>query len=191
MILLNVFYFVAIFVLTKIMKKREAFNPRKFMIFYNFTCMCLATYCFVGMVWFYYSKGNAFTCQTVDFDTNDSKWLAHVENEIEINPSYVQKYWEYIDTFLFVLRKSFRQVTFLHVYHHSSVTAVVRLFLMTYPGGDNCILVIANSFIHMLMYTHYLCSVLKMKCWWRSYLTKLQLIQFLIITYVNVVDLIK
>ncbi len=87
MILLNVFYFVAIFVLTKIMKKREAFNPRKFMIFYNFTCMCLATYCFVGMVWFYYSKGNAFTCQTVDFDTNDSKWLAHVENEIEINPS--------------------------------------------------------------------------------------------------------
>ena len=68
---------------------------------------------------------------------------------------------------------------------------VVRLFLMTYPGGDNCILVIANSFIHMLMYTHYLCSVLKMKCWWRSYLTKLQLVQFLIIMYVNVVDLIK
>ena len=79
MIYLNIFYFVTIYVLTKIMEKREAINPRKFMIFYNFSCICLATYCFVGMAWFYYGKRNAFTCQTVDFDSKDSQWIAHVE----------------------------------------------------------------------------------------------------------------
>lgn len=78
MIYFNIFYFVTLFVLKKIMDKREAINPRKFMIFYNFTCVCLATYCFVGMVWFYYMKGNSFTCQNVDFDSKDSQWIAHV-----------------------------------------------------------------------------------------------------------------
>lgn len=86
MIYLNIFYFVTIYVLTKIMEKREAINPRRFMVFYNFTCICLATYCFVGMVWFYYKKGNSFTCQTVDFDSNDSKWIAHVRSPISIPP---------------------------------------------------------------------------------------------------------
>ena len=81
MLILNLFYFVMLFVLRKYMDSREAFNPRKFMIFYNFTCMCLATYCFGGMVWFYYLKGNAFTCQNVDFDTEDAKWIAHVRED--------------------------------------------------------------------------------------------------------------
>ena len=88
MVYLNIFYFVTIYVLTKIMEKREAINPRKFMIFYNFSCICLATYCFVGMAWFYYGKRNAFTCQTVDFDSKDSQWIAHVEHcLLELIPS--------------------------------------------------------------------------------------------------------
>ena len=60
------------------MDKRDPINPRKFMIFYNFICVCLATYCFGGMVYFYYLKGNAFTCQNVNFDSTDSQWIAHV-----------------------------------------------------------------------------------------------------------------
>ena len=60
------------------MDKRDPINPRKFMIFYNFICVCLATYCFGGMVYFYYLKGNAFTCQYVNFDSTDSQWIAHV-----------------------------------------------------------------------------------------------------------------
>ena len=78
MILLNVFYYVTLIVLKVIMDKRDPINPRKFMIFYNFICVCLATYCFGGMVYFYYLKGNAFTCQNVNFDSTDSQWIAHV-----------------------------------------------------------------------------------------------------------------
>lgn len=68
---------------------------------------------------------------------------------------------------------------------------MTNLFLHVYPGGDNCLPVLLNSFVHMLMYTHYLCSVLGVKCWWRSILTKLQLVQFVLITVINVADLVK
>ena len=50
---------------------------------------------------------------------------------------------------------------------------------------------ILNSFIHVLMYTHYLCSALKIKVWWRQYLTQLQLIQFVLIFVCNLLDIIK
>ena len=78
MILLNVFYYVTLIVLKLIMDKRDPINPRKFMIFYNFICVCLATYSFGGKVYFYYLKGNAITCQNVNFDSTDSHWIAHV-----------------------------------------------------------------------------------------------------------------
>lgn len=186
MILGNVFYFFMIWLLMKFMKKRERYDPKKFMIIYNFTCVCLATYCFVGMLRYYFLRGGTLYCSTVSFESESDKqliWVFYI--------FYIQKYWEFLDTFIFILRKSYRQVTFLHVYHHSSITWMVRLFLHYYPGGSNCVPVILNSFVHMLMYTHYLCSCLGFKCWWRSYLTKLQLIQFIIITVVNVLDVVK
>lgn len=186
MLIGNVFYFVTIFVLMKFMNKREErFNPKKFMVVYNFICVCLATYCFVGVLRYYYLAGEPFYCSNVDFADERAKQIVKV-----FYVFYIQKYWEFLDTFIFILRKSYRQVTFLHVYHHSSITVMVRLFLHAYPSGDNCIAVLLNSFVHMLMYTHYLCSILGVKCWWRSYLTKLQLVQFVLITLVNVADLI-
>lgn len=182
----NAFYFCTIFLLMKFMEKRERFNPKRFMIIYNAICVALATYCFVGMVKYYILKKSPLFCSSVDFFSEDAKHIAHV-----FYIFYVQKYWEFIDTFLFILRKSYRQVTFLHVYHHSSITVVVALFLHYYPAGDNCIPVLLNSFIHMLMYSHYLCSILGVKCWWRSLLTLLQLVQFVLITAANVMDLVK
>jgi len=39
---------------------------------------------------------------------------------------YAQKFLEFGDTLFFLLRRSFRQLTPLHVYHHVSITLVVR-----------------------------------------------------------------
>ena len=186
MVIGNIFYFATIIFLMKFMEKRERFNPKPFMIFYNFTCVCLATYCFVGMLRYYFLQGGALYCTNANGEDENARQLTWV-----FYIFYIQKYWEFLDTFIFILRKSYRQVTLLHVYHHSSITVMVRIFLHYYPGGINCVPVILNSFVHMLMYTHYLCSCLGFKCWWRSYLTKLQLVQFVIIAVVNIIDLIK
>ena len=182
----NAFYFCTIFLLMKFMQNRERFNPKRFMILYNFTCVCLATYCFVGVLRYYFLKGNPLFCSNVDFFDADARAIVRVYYVF-----YLQKYWEFIDTFLFILRKSYRQVTFLHVYHHSSITVMVSLFIHFYPAGDNCVPVLLNSFVHMLMYSHYLCSIMGIKCWWRSLLTLLQLVQFVLIVVVNGFDLVK
>ena len=47
-------------------------------------------------------------------------------------------------------------------------------------NGDCCLAAFSNSFIHVLMYSHYFLSSLGVNAWWKKYLTQLQLIQFVI-----------
>lgn len=93
---------------------------------------------------------------------------------------FLQKFWEFLDTWIFILRKSFRQVTFLHLYHHSSITLVTASFIFDI-GGDFYLPALLNSFIHVLMYLHYFVTSIGIKSWWSKYLTSLQLIQFVLI----------
>ena len=41
-----------------------------------------------------------------------------------------RRYFELLDTFFFILKQSWRQVSFLHVYHHVSIPAVTAIFLV-------------------------------------------------------------
>lgn len=120
---------------------------------------------------------------------------------------YAQKFLEFGDTVFFVVRKSFRQVTFLHIYHHVSITLVVRwsrvstcpwqelrvcvspplsrpsidrrtlippldsllsptlrqtaAFIRFDVNGDDYLAALVNSFVHVLMYSHYLLAAFK------------------------------
>jgi len=49
---------------------------------------------------------------------------------------YFSKIIEFIDTVIMMLKKNFRQVTFLHVYHHVSVFSIWWLVIFSAPGGD-------------------------------------------------------
>jgi elongation of very long chain fatty acids protein 4 len=106
------------------------------------------------------------------------------------------KCFRYLDTVFFILKGSKRQVSFLHVYHHCSVTVVVWVYLTLMVDNvdavtgestaDGYIPAFLNSFVHVLLYSHYF---MRLKCkhvggatpWWPPYLTTLQLVQFFII----------
>jgi len=47
--------------------------------------------------------------------------------------------------------------------------------------GDMFLPLFLNSFIHVLMYSHYLVTSFGIKGWWSKYLTSMQLIQFILI----------
>ena len=68
-----------------------------------------------------------------------------------------------MDTFIFMLRKSDRQVTFLHVYHHSSITLVTMLAAQFDTSGDTFLPALLNSWIHVLMYGHYFLTSIGVK----------------------------
>ncbi|XP_055599293.1 elongation of very long chain fatty acids protein 4-like isoform X2 [Uranotaenia lowii] len=95
---------------------------------------------------------------------------------------YFSKVLEFTDTFFFILRKKDNQLTFLHVYHHSTMFSFWWIGVKWVPSGSTFLPAMVNSFIHVLMYTYYGLSAvgphMNKYLWWKKYLTILQLIQF-------------
>ena len=132
---------------------------------------------------------------------------------------YAQKFLEFGDTLFFVLRRSFRQLTVLHLYHHVSITLVVSApaspdtrmcrhrmpssLLLPHPtsqtaaflrydvNGDTYLPALCNSAVHVLMYSHYLLAAFGVDTFWKVHLTSLQLVQFLVVMAQSLVSLAK
>lgn len=114
---------------------------------------------------------------------------------------YVSKLPEFIDTWIMLLRGSLRQVTFLHVYHHSSVFVIQWATFFYAPGGESYLASILNSGVHVLMYGYYFWSACSAKPipgqrlrwtqagFYRPYITRCQLIQFMILFTQSVWDI--
>lgn len=90
---------------------------------------------------------------------------------------YLSKIWEFMDTFIMVLRKSENQITVLHVYHHLSVTLIWWFDTKFYPGGEAWPAAWLNSFIHVVMYGYYFLATLGYNPWWKKFLTQMQMTQ--------------
>ena len=71
---------------------------------------------------------------------------------------YLSKTLEFLDTAIMALKLSFRQISFLHVYHHASIFAIWWLIVRFAPGGDAYFSAALNSGVHVLMYGYYLWS---------------------------------
>ncbi|XP_054159996.1 elongation of very long chain fatty acids protein 1-like [Oppia nitens] len=98
---------------------------------------------------------------------------------------FLSRMAEYMDTVFFVLRKKHRQVSNLHVFHHSIVPIAIWSVFKFSPGVENAMYPFINSFIHVLMYLYYTLAsfgdrfepYLK----WKRHLTSGQLVQFILI----------
>ncbi|ORY50852.1 hypothetical protein BCR33DRAFT_676347 [Rhizoclosmatium globosum] len=93
---------------------------------------------------------------------------------------YISKVTEFMDTFIMVLKKNNHQISFLHVYHHSSVLLVWWFVIFVGPGGEAWFSAALNSFIHVVMYGYYLLSSLGFKqvSFIKKYITMMQMTQF-------------
>ncbi|KAJ8954310.1 hypothetical protein NQ318_005896, partial [Aromia moschata] len=60
----------------------------------------------------------------------------------------------------FVLRKKYRQVTFLHVYHHCGMFLMMWLVVKFFAGGAGAYTGPVNAFVHSVMYTYYLLTAI-------------------------------
>lgn len=71
---------------------------------------------------------------------------------------------------------------------HAPQTAA---FLRYDLNGDTYLPALANSLVHVLMYSHYLLSAFGINTWWKKQLTSLQLVQFLIVMAQSVLSLAR
>lgn len=91
---------------------------------------------------------------------------------------YVSKILDFCDTFFIVMGRKWKQLSFLHVYHHISIFLFYWLNLNVGYDGDVYLTIVLNGFIHTVMYTYYFVSMHADKIWWKSALTLSQMIQF-------------
>lgn len=193
----NIFYFVMLGILYAVFngkpfdttyaaddkdKKKPIKGPMlsALMKFYNLTCVVAASSSAFGMIGYLYLYGLKFggNPQGTSDTANGKAWI-----QWAVYLFYYQKFWEFIDTFIFMMRNSYRQVSFLHIYHHSSITVVVAMYAHYDTSGDVYLPVMLNSVVHIIMYGYYFCgaSGFTFQNALRPYITKMQLTQFLII----------
>mmetsp|Transcript_26412 Transcript_26412/g.37184 ORF Transcript_26412/g.37184 Transcript_26412/m.37184 type:complete len:280 (-) Transcript_26412:43-882(-) len=90
---------------------------------------------------------------------------------------YMSKIIEFFDTVIMILRKSYNQISLLHVYHHVSVFLIWWFNMTYYPGGEAWPSAWLNSFVHVWMYSYYFISTFGINVFWKRYLTQLQISQ--------------
>ena len=92
---------------------------------------------------------------------------------------YLSKYYEFFDTFLLYLNG--KTPLFLQKYHH--VGAVLSWhFTYMYKVDAVWTVTFLNSFVHTVMYSYYLCCLLKINLKFvKQYITSLQLCQFIVL----------
>lgn len=64
-----------------------------------------------------------------------------------------------LETFMYVLRKKYSQISVLHVYHHVAISFGSYASLILHPGGHGTMLGLLNTFVHALMYAYYLLTI--------------------------------
>mmetsp|Transcript_26485 Transcript_26485/g.56758 ORF Transcript_26485/g.56758 Transcript_26485/m.56758 type:complete len:270 (+) Transcript_26485:77-886(+) len=164
---------------SKVMKDKPAIDPYPIKFFYNVSQIMLCAYMTIEAVFLAYRNGYTVTpCVPYSQDNPavaNLLWLF-----------YISKVWDFWDTIFIVLGKKWRQLSFLHVYHHTTIFLFYWLNANIFYDGDIYLTIVLNGFIHTVMYTYYfICMHTKipetgksLPIWWKSYLTLMQLAQF-------------
>ncbi|CAF0863082.1 unnamed protein product [Adineta steineri] len=180
-ITLTLIYLAIVLYGPRYMKYREAFHISTTVLFtYNMALVLLSAYIveeiFVGV---YRCRYNLI-CQRMN--------ISYDKNEMKITKIlwfyYFSKAIEFLDTIFMIARKRFTQITFLHVFHHSSMLLLWWVVLTWVPSGQAWAGPFLNSIVHVIMYSYYALSAipsLRDKLWWKRYITQFQLIQFVIV----------
>ena len=128
----------------------------------------------------YISIGISFTVRKNNYKIWGNECTC-ISNDIDhyTRMFYYSKIYEFIDTFIMIAKRNFHQVSFLHVYHHSTISMIWWYISEYYPCGDSYIPVLLNSIIHIIMYINYGFNTTKNKMIKKT-VTSLQMFQFVL-----------
>ncbi|XP_797869.3 elongation of very long chain fatty acids protein 4 [Strongylocentrotus purpuratus] len=176
-------YFIFLHVGPKMMENQKPFELKPVLVLYNAALVLLSLYmCYEFRMSSLLAKYN-YMCDPVDYSNNPlALRMASV-----CWWYFFSKIIELLDTVFFVLRKKNNQVTFLHVYHHSTMIVNWWLGVKYIAGGQSFFLAMFNCSVHVIMYTYYALSALgphmQKYLTWKKYLTQIQLVQFFLVLF--------
>lgn len=183
-------YLLVVAVGPRLMEKRSALRLQAALVVYNMGLVCLSAFMCYEFLMSSLEGRYSLVCQTVDYSMHPNAlrmarvcWFY-----------YVSKYIELADTVFFILRKKNGQITFLHVFHHATMLLCWFLGVAYVAGGQSFFHPMLNCAVHVVMYTYYglaaLGPSLQPYLWWKKHLTKLQLVQFVIVMAHTVTNIV-
>ncbi|XP_052890171.1 elongation of very long chain fatty acids protein AAEL008004-like [Anopheles moucheti] len=162
------------------MANRKPYNVLHMIKAYNLFQMAANVMLFLRICYnvFILYDNFSFRCQPIDYTRSKAGM-----DEVYFSYAYFWlKLFDLADTIFFVLRKKQSHVSFLHVYHHSFMVVTTYCALVFVPGGHVLLLGLWNTLVHAIMYFYYFLTSLgaqSSSVWWKKYLTRLQLTQFI------------
>jgi len=162
------------------MKDRKPFEFRKFLFVYNMALVVLSGWMFYEFGAAGWWSGYSFQCE--EFSKEDPM------NERMVRVAWVfwiSKHVEFFDTYFFILKQKWNQVSTLHVVHHTLMAYTWWWGVKISPGGLGTFHAWINSLVHFVMYFYYGMSALgpeyRKFLWWKKYLTNFQMTQFVVV----------
>jgi len=160
----------------ELMKDRKPFDLKWLIRIYNFSMVAFNAYLFVQ------------ACKFLNFGlwcwgcTIGTQRMADETLPI-VSLVLISRFFDFLDTVFFVLRKKYSHVSFLHVFHHAAVPIGFWIGIKFAFVPVCCFLPFINLFVHVIMYSYYGLATwksLQPYLWWKKYLTRLQIIQFIL-----------
>lgn len=161
----------------KMMETKQAYDLKPYIRLYNFGMVIFNAYLFYHASPFLnfglYCWGCNRAIQPMVLESIPVVWLV-----------LISRFFDFFDTIFFVLRKKFSHVSFLHVFHHTVVPIGFWIGIKFAFFPVCCFIPYLNLVVHVIMYSYYGLSTFGPKVqkylWWKKYLTRLQIVQFLI-----------
>jgi len=162
----------------RFMKDREPYNIQSLITAYNLFQTLFSLWIWWKATKFWLTGKYNWLCQPVDFsytqdgfDAADMTWWY-----------FFSKYVDFFDSFFFLARKKFTHLSTLHVVHHCIMPFTSWFGIRFVGGGHTTFCGFLNMGVHIIMYFYYFMSTMgpsvQKYLWWKRYLTKLQMGQF-------------
>jgi len=152
--------------------KKEGIVMFSCVAIYNLTQVLLCGWMVYRAILEHRRRGFRLVCNVHDLAEDGLAFISHC--------FYLSKGLDFADTMFMIIKGNWRQVSFLHVYHHFSIFLFYWLNSQCNYDGDAFFSIVANGSIHFVMYGYYLATAFNVHIpiFIKKAITNAQLTQF-------------